>query len=78
MSLCSSARRPLRPCAQDDDSLYNYKDLKFVGFELWQASAGRGSGLWLALAAGMLGYAVYTFFITWPGDGSGDDERPSA
>ena len=38
----------------------------WLGFEIWQASAGRGSGLWLALAAGMLGYAVYTFFITWP------------
>ena len=34
--------------------------------------------LWLGLAAGMLGYAVYTFFITWPKDGSGDDERPGA
>jgi hypothetical protein len=26
----------------------------------------------------MLGYAVYTFFITWPKDGSGDDGRPRA
>jgi hypothetical protein len=50
----------------------------WLGFEIWQAAAGKGSGLWLALAAGMLGYAVYTFFITWPGDGSGDDERPGA
>lgn len=50
----------------------------WLGFEVWQASLGTGSGLWLALAAGMLGYAVYTFFITWPGDGSGDDGRPSA
>ena len=50
----------------------------WLGFEIWQASAGRGSGLWLALAAGMLGYAVYTFFITWPGDGSGDDGAPRA
>jgi len=24
----------------DDDALYNYKDLKFVGFELWQVKAG--------------------------------------
>lgn len=50
----------------------------WLGFEVWQASAGRGSGLWLAIAAGMLGYAVYTFFITWPKDGAGDDEAPRA
>ena len=46
----------------------------WLGFEIWQ----RNSGLWMAIAAGMLGYAVYTFFITWPKDGSGDDERPGA
>ena len=50
----------------------------WLGFEIWQASAGGGSGLWLALAAGMLGYAVYTFFITWPKDGPGDDAAPRA
>jgi hypothetical protein len=50
----------------------------WLGFEIWQASSGAGSGLWMALAAGMLGYAVYTFFITWPKDGSGDDGRPRA
>ena len=47
-------------------------------FEIWQANQSGGSGLWLALAAGMLGYAVYTFFLTWPGDGSGDDGAPRA
>lgn len=50
----------------------------WLGFEIWQASAGKGSGLWLALAAGMLGYAVYTFFLTWPGDTPGDDGTPRA
>ena len=50
----------------------------WLGFELWQANAGRGSGLWLALAAGMLGYAVYTFFLTWPKGGPGDDGAPRA
>lgn len=50
----------------------------WFGFEVWQASAGRGSGLWLALAAGMLGYAVYTFFLTWPKDDAGDDGAPRA
>lgn len=50
----------------------------WLAFEIWQASVGRGSGLWLALAAGMLGYAVYTFFLTWPGDRSGDDGAPPA
>jgi len=46
----------------------------WLGFEVWQ----RNSGLWMAIAAGMLGYAVYTFFLTWPGGGSGDDGRPDA
>ena len=50
----------------------------WLGFEIWQANAGKGSGLWLALAAGMLGYAVYTFFLTWPGDTPGDDGTPRA
>ena len=50
----------------------------WLGFEIWQANAGRGSGRWLALAAGMLGYAVYTFFPTWPNDGPGDDAAPRA
>ena len=45
----------------------------WLGFEIWQANAGAGSGLWLAIAAGMLGYAVYTFFITWPKDAPEDD-----
>ena len=36
----------------------------WLGFELYQGN----SGLWTAIAAGMLGYAIYTFFITWPKD----------
>jgi len=44
----------------------------WLGFEVWQAS----SGFWLAISAGMLGYAVYTFFITWPKDGADDGEGP--
>ena len=35
-------------------------------------------GLWLALAVGMLVYAVYTFFLTWPKDEPTDDARPKA
>lgn len=41
----------------------------WLAFELYQAS----SGLWIALAGGMLIYAVYTFFITWPKDAPEDD-----
>lgn len=44
----------------------------WLGFEIWQQS----SGLWMAIAAAMLGYAVYTFFITYPGAQGGDDEGP--
>ena len=44
----------------------------WLGFEVWQ----RNSGLWMAIAAGMLVYAVYTFFITYPGPQAGDDEGP--
>ncbi|WP_421696390.1 DUF3329 domain-containing protein [Aestuariivirga sp.] len=46
----------------------------WLGFELYKGD----SGLWIALAAGMLGYAVYTFFITWPKDRPEDDEAPRA
>jgi len=46
----------------------------WLGFEIWQAN----SGLWMAIAAGMLGYAVYTFFITWPKDAPGGDAGPDA
>jgi hypothetical protein len=28
------------PAYVHDDSLYNYKDLKYVGFELWQVKSG--------------------------------------
>jgi uncharacterized membrane protein len=36
----------------------------WLGFELWQGS----DAIWVAIAGGMLVYAVYTFFITWPKD----------
>ena len=44
----------------------------WLAFELYQQS----SGLWIALAGGMLVYAVYTFFITWPKDAAEDDGAP--
>jgi len=44
----------------------------WLGFEIWQ----QNSGLWMAIAAAMLAYAVYTFFITYPGPQAGDDEGP--
>ena len=46
----------------------------WFGFEAWQAN----SGLWIAIAGGMLGYAIYTFFITYPGDNRKDDGSPRA
>lgn len=45
----------------------------WLAFELYQMN----SGLWIALAGGMLVYAVYTFFITWPKDQPGDDVKPN-
>lgn len=36
----------------------------WLGFELYMGSGG----IWLAVAAGALAYAVYAFFITWPKD----------
>lgn len=39
----------------------------WLGFEIYQ----RSSGLWMAIAAGTLAYAVYTFFIAWPKDEEG-------
>ena len=45
----------------------------WLAFELWQ----QNSGLWIALAGGMLVYAVYTFFITWPKDEPPDDVSPN-
>lgn len=36
----------------------------WLAFELWQG----GDAIWVAIAGGMLVYAVYTFFITWPGN----------
>ena len=37
-----------------------------------------GSGLWIAIAGGMLVYAVYTFLIAWPKDEPRDDASPGA
>jgi hypothetical protein len=36
----------------------------WLAFELYMES----SGLWIAIPAGMLAYAVYILFITWPKD----------
>ena len=36
----------------------------WLAFVLYVGSGG----IWLALGAGALAYAVYTFFITWPKD----------
>ncbi|MFN4142259.1 DUF3329 domain-containing protein [Aestuariivirga sp.] len=39
----------------------------------------RGSeSLWIMIAAGMLAYAVYTFFIAWPKDAPEGDAGPEA
>ena len=46
----------------------------WLGFELYQESGG----LWVGLAAAMLAYAIYTFFLTWPREQSKDDAGPSA
>ena len=39
----------------------------WLGFELYTG----GSGLWIALSAGMLAYAVWTFLISFPKDDGG-------
>ena len=39
----------------------------WLGFELYTG----GSGLWIALSAGMLAYAVWTFLIAFPKDDGG-------
>ena len=44
----------------------------WLAFELYQQS----DGLWIAIAGGMLVYAVYIFFITWPKDTAEDDAAP--
>lgn len=46
----------------------------WLAFEIFKGSGG----LWLALAAGALAYAVYTFFITWPKETPKDDAGPEA
>lgn len=38
--------------------------LFWTGFEYWNGERG----IWLAIAVGLLVYAVYTFFLTWPKD----------
>ncbi len=43
--------------------------LFWIGFELWQGA----ETIWVAIGVGMLVYAVYTFFITWPKDGGDGD-----
>ena len=51
-----------------------------VVIALWLAlELSRGSEwFWSALAGGMLIYAVYTFFLTWPKDAPKDDAGPGA
>ena len=39
----------------------------WLGFEIYTG----GGGLWIALAAGMLAYAVWTFLIGFPKDDGG-------
>lgn len=46
----------------------------WFALELWRGT----DGLWIALSAGMLGYAVYTFFLTWPKEQPEDDGSPRA
>ncbi len=46
----------------------------WTGFEYYMGERG----LWLAIAAGMLVYAVYIFFITWPKDTPEGDAGPKA
>lgn len=48
--------------------------LFWLGVELYMGERG----IWLAAAIGMLAYAVYTFFLTWPKDGPEDDGSSSA
>jgi Ca2+/Na+ antiporter len=43
-------------------------------FEIYQGA----ETIWIAIAAGLLFYAVYTFFLTWPKDGPTDDGAPPA
>ena len=43
-------------------------------FEIYTGS----NEIWILLALGMLAYAVYTFFLTWPKDGSAGDGTPKA
>ena len=46
----------------------------WLGFEIMTGAAA----IWVALAGGMLVYAVYTFFLTWPKDQPKDDGPPPA
>ncbi len=41
----------------------------WLAFEFYQGA----NGFWIAIAGGMLVYAVYIFFITWPKEQPGDD-----
>jgi hypothetical protein len=46
----------------------------WIGFEFWQG----GASIWVMIGAGMLVYAVYTFFLTWPRDAPEGDGGPEA
>lgn len=56
-----------------DDKLYNFKDLKFVGFELWQVrrtvQEGRGGWVW---SKGTGGLEVKSVWWAYGGTVSGD------
>ena len=50
----------------------------WLGFEVYSGQ----DGMWVALSAGMLAYAIYIFFLTWPKEGTKegpkDDEGQQA
>jgi Na+-driven multidrug efflux pump len=46
----------------------------WLGVELYMGERG----IWAALAGGMLAYAIYIFFLTWPKDEPKDDGVPPA
>jgi uncharacterized membrane protein YjjB (DUF3815 family) len=46
----------------------------WLALEIYRES----ESLWIMIAAAMLVYAVYTFFIAWPKDAPKDDAGPEA
>ena len=46
--------------------------LFWLGFEIYHEA----ETIWIAIAGGLLFYAVYTFFLTWPKDAPKDDGAP--